>query len=169
VEQTDIADPHSGGFDAERREALQRQPDHLRVGGGRVPPSDRFDPPLRELARLPVAEAEHRAAIAEGGGLAPAGREVVAADGDGVLGTQAPLGAVRVLGHEDAAADVLARQLDEGVGGLEDPGLDPFEPLAPEQREQRLRVPRFPHGSARSHRRSIATAAGEGDGFRPRG
>src|SRR5258707_792261 len=57
---------------AKGRGRLQRQRQHFGVRRGAVLPAERFDAGLQELARPSAAIAEHRAEIAEAGGLADA-------------------------------------------------------------------------------------------------
>ena len=59
------------------------------------------------------------------------------ADGNGVFGPQAKLGAGGVLRHEHPPPDILARKVDEHVRGLQNGRLDAPVSLALEKRDQR--------------------------------
>src|SRR6478735_1989237 len=67
------------------------------------------------------------------------------ADGDRVFGTQAQLRAGRILGHEHAPPDILAREVDEHVRRLQHRRLDPRIALTLEQRDQRNNGIRLRH------------------------
>ncbi len=79
-------------------------------------------PACRNSAGRVAAVAEDRAEIAEAGRLAGLrGGEVVARDRDGEVGAQAEfLVAARGRGQEHALADVLAGEVEEGLGRLQD-------------------------------------------------
>ncbi len=107
--------------------------------------ADGFEARLHELAAFAGPHPEHRAAIAVAGGLGAVGVQVLEADGNGVFGPQAQFRAGGVLRHEHAAADVLARQIDEDVRRLQDCRLDPRISLALEKRDQRNNGIRLRH------------------------
>jgi hypothetical protein len=96
--------------------------------------------------------------------------KVLEADRDGVFGPQAQLGAGDVLGHEHAPADVLAGQVDEHLGRLQNGRLDATEALARKQPDQGLECLSSGHWRClpRHPGLLLATAGRDGDGFRPR-
>lgn len=122
VDEAHVAEPDRHVVHAHQGEAVECDADHLRVGGGRVGAPDRFDTGLEELVRLVGGEAEDGPEIAVIGG-ARAGfggmGEVVAADRNREFRAQAEFLARGVLGHEDAPADVLAREFEERLHRLE--------------------------------------------------
>ena len=71
--------------------------------------------------------------------------EMLEADGDRVFGPEAQLRAGRILRHEHAPPDILAREVDEHVRRLQHRRLDPRIALALEQRDQRNNGIRLRH------------------------
>ena len=105
------------------RGGLQPERQHLGVGRGLVGAAERLDAGLQEFGRRAAAVAEDRAEIAEARRLAGGGRgEVVARHRDGQVGPQAELAAARRGGQVHALADVLAGQVEERLGRLQDGG-----------------------------------------------
>ena len=116
----------STSFDAEGGGGFQRQRQHFGVGRGAVLPSEGFDAGLQEFAGLAAAIAKHRPEIAEAGRLAgAAGSEIVARHRNGEVGPQAEFLAAGVGGQVKALADVLAGEVEERFGRLQDRGLGP--------------------------------------------
>jgi hypothetical protein len=76
--------------------------------------------------------------------------------------------AVGVLGDEQAAADVLAGQVDEGVARLQDVGLDAHVAAALEERQQGVDglCGKGRHGHPISRPVSLAAARASRDRFR---
>ena len=94
---------------------------------------------LQEFGRRLAAMTEHRAEIAEADRLAGLGRsEIVARHRDGQVRPQAELVAVRIGGEEHAAADVLAREIEERLGRLQDRRRDARVAGALVMRDERL-------------------------------
>ncbi len=113
----DIGQSEGGG-------RLQRQRQHLGVGCGAILPPEGFDAGLQEFARPAAAITEHRSEIAESGGLAGARRgEIIPRHRNGEVGAQAQFLAAGVGGQIKAFADVLAGQIEERLGRLQDSGL----------------------------------------------
>ena len=84
--------------------------------------------------------AKHRREIAEAERLAGLGRsEIVARHRNGEVGPQAQLVPVRIGGEEHAAADVLAREVEERLGRLQDRGRNARIARALVMRDERLR------------------------------
>ncbi len=111
----------SGVVEAVVRGRLEAERQHLGVGGGDVAAAEGFDAGLQEFRRRLAAVAKHRAEIAEARRRARGrGGEIVARDRDGEVGPQAEFAAGRVGGQEHAAADVLARQVEERLRRLQD-------------------------------------------------
>ena len=124
IEQRDVAGADFDVGEAERGSRLQRQRQHFGIGRGAVLPAEGFDAGLQELARLAAAIAEHRAEIAEARRLAgAAGGEIVARHRNGQVRTQAQLLAAGVGRQVEALADVLAGEVEERLGRLQDGGL----------------------------------------------
>ena len=138
VEQTHIAEFHN-----RRRcrpdmiEAFQSKGENFRVGRRCIGSTDRFEARLHELAAFAGPHPENRTAIAVARGLRSMRVQVLEADRDRVFGAQAKFGAGRILRHEHAAANVLARQIDEHIGRLQHCRLDPRIAFALEKRDQR--------------------------------
>ena len=141
-----------------------------RISASAAPRSRRpieLDAGLQELAGLARAQAEDRPEIAVAGRCAAALGEVPAADRDGVIGAQAQFVTVGVLRHEQAAADVLAGQVDEDVARLQDGRLDTHVAVALEERDQPVdRLCETRHGSIPAI--SLAAAKASRDRFRPK-
>ncbi len=125
-EQRDVAGADFDLGQAECAGRLQRQRQHLGVGGGAILPSEGFDAGLQEFARPAAAIAEHRAEIAEARRLAgAAGGEIVPRHRNGEIGTKAQFLAAGVGGQIEALADVLAGEVEERLGRLQDRRLGP--------------------------------------------
>ena len=165
-EQADVAHAQVGLIDAVVGGRLEPERDHFRVGRGDVAPAERFDAALRELARRVRAIAEHRAEVAEARGLPGGGRgEVIPGHRDGQVRAQAQLLAARVGGQVKAFPDVLARQVEERFGRLEQGGLRPDVARAFVMGEQRRRPPLRP-GVCRARRLVHGRTRGQfGRGF----
>ena len=96
---------------------------------------------LGELARLVgAAHAEDRAGIGVGRRLAGMSGDMRQRDGDGVFRPQAPFAPVIVLRQEDAAADILAGEVEEGLDRLQDRRLGAPVALALERRDHGLEL-----------------------------
>ena len=118
--QADVAHADLGRGDAELGDRFKPEREHLGIGGGGVGAAEGFHAGLQEFVGAVVALAEHRAQIAEAGRLAGFRRtEVVARHRDGEIGPQAEFLAAPVGGQEHALADVLARQVEERLGRLD--------------------------------------------------
>jgi hypothetical protein len=126
------------------------------VGG----PPPRLDADLEELGRAVLALAKHRAEVAELRRLAGGRRgEIVARDRNGEVGPQAQLAARRVVDKVHAAADVLARQVEERVGRLQQRRRDARVAGALVRGDERVRAQvlrRLGHGCRSSSVRSFA-------------
>ena len=119
-EQAAVADRDVGMGHAELGGRLAAQRQHLGVGRLAVAPAERFDAGLQELARRVAAVAEHRAEIAVADRLGqPARGDVVAAHRNGEVGPEAPVAPAGVGGEVDAPAHVLAGEVEEHVGRLQ--------------------------------------------------
>ena len=150
VAEADLERPRPalfGGF--------QRQRQDFRVGGFPVGAAEALEPRLVELARPLRPDAEHAAEIGEGR-RAPglAGGQVIEADGNGVFGPQAQLGARRVGGDVEAAANVLAREVEEDRRRLEDFRLGAVVARLDEMADEALEptLPAVRHGPERPFR-----------------
>ena len=121
---------HGGKPRVRRERADQRMSvrNCARVGLCRVFVADRLDAGLPELRHLARALAEHRARAAETRGPAAMG-EPVPRGGNGELGAQAHQAPRPVVGQEDARAQLLAGEVEERLGGLQDRR---FQPVAVE-------------------------------------
>ena len=124
-EQARIADPHHRPRDAEEGGGIEGEAEHVGVGGVAVGAAERLDAGLEELVRLVGALPEDRAEIGVAG-LPPrrSGGEVMERDGDGEVRPERHLDAVLVGGEEEAAAEILAEQLDEHARVIDDRRLD---------------------------------------------
>ena len=104
-----------GGFQAERQ--------HFGVGRRLVGTAEDFDAGLQELARAVAAVTEHGTEIAIARRLAGERRgEVIARHRNGEVGAQAEFAAARRGGQVHALADVLAGEVEERLGRLQDGG-----------------------------------------------
>jgi hypothetical protein len=122
----------------------------LGIGRRRVAAAEGLDADLAELGRAILALAEDRAEIAElrrpagvGGG------EIVERDRNREIGPQAQLAARRVADEIHAPADVLAREIEERLGRLQDRGRDARIPGALIGGDERFRarvLRRLAHG-----------------------
>lgn len=137
--ETHIAAAQDRIGQAEQGGCLQRQREHFRIGGGAVFPAERFDARLQELAAVMRTVPEDGADIAVLRRRArQPGGEIIAADRNRIFRAQAHLASRAVAREEHAAADVLARQVEERLGRLQDGRLDAPVAGAREQRAQRL-------------------------------
>ncbi len=154
--QRDVADPDVGLRQSVMRGRLQPERQHLGVGRRLVGTSEGFDAGLQEFGRLIAAVAEYRPEIAEAG--RPAGErggEIVARNRDGEVRPQAEFAAAGRRGQIHALADVLAGEVEERLGRLQDGGRDARVARALVGGEQRLRARFGPFrltGHARVHR-----------------
>ena len=100
---------------------LEAEGERLGIGRRLVGAPEQLDAGLQELARLLAALAEHRAEIAEARRAPGRGRrDVVARHRNGEVRAQAEL-AARLVGDQiHAPADVLAGQVEKGLGRLQD-------------------------------------------------
>ena len=133
-------------------------------------PND-FDAGLQELGRRLAAVAKHRAEIAEAR-RRPRGRggEIVARDRYGQVGPQAEFTAGRVAGQEHAAADVLARQVEERLGRLQDgrggARVSGALEMGQQRRGARVDIPRIrAHCFVHGRRRLAGGTAPAGEAF----
>ena len=94
------------------------------VGGSGVAVAEILDAGLEEFVAALAALAEHLAEIGIAARRAGLRGDVVEADGDGEFGAQAERRAGLALGEEDAAAQILAGHVEEGIGGLDDRHVD---------------------------------------------
>ena len=108
------------------------------VVDGEIVAAEGFKPRLQELARLTGAHAEDRAGIGVGRRLRPARGDVIEGYRDGVFRAQTPVAAIGILRHEDAAADILAGEIEEDIGRLQDRRLGMGVALAGEERDHGL-------------------------------
>jgi hypothetical protein len=136
VEKPDVAEPDREVRATDDGEALEGERQDLGVGGRSVGAPDRLEPGLEELPGLADAQAGRPARVGIGGRTRPGGGEMLAAHRDRVLGPQAQLLPCGVLRDEHAPAHVLARELEEHVGALQDRRLDPRVAVALEEREE---------------------------------
>ena len=87
---------------------------------GTVLPAEGFDAGLQELTGLAPAIAEHRPEIGEARGLPDtAGGKIVARHGNRQVRAQAQFLAAGIRGQVEAFADVLAGEVEERVGRLQ--------------------------------------------------
>jgi len=122
-EQRDVAHADVGLGEAVERGRLQRERERLGVGRRGVGAPVGFDAGLEELGRPLPAVAEDRAEIAEGGRPARLRRgEIIERDRNGEIGTQAQFAARGIVHQIHAAADVLARKIEERLRRLQDRG-----------------------------------------------
>ena len=138
--QPDVADADLGRADAVLRGRFEPERQHFGVGRRLVGAAEAFDAGLEEFGRRAVAMAEHRAEIAEAGGLSGLRRsQIIARHRNGQIGPQAQFAAVRIGGQKHAPADVLAGQVEERLGRLQHRRLDARIAGARIGRDQRLR------------------------------
>ena len=139
--QPDIADAdfrrghaiNRGGFEAER--------EHFGVGRRLVVAAEGFDAGLQEFRGRSFAMAEHRAEVTKARCLAGGRRlQIGARNRDGEVGPQAQFAPERVAGEKHAAADILAREIEERLRRLHDRGLDQRIAGAHVGRDKRLRA-----------------------------
>ena len=137
-EQAGIAEPDLRRGEPEPAHRLKRQRHDLGVGMVAILDPVELDAGLDELARraLGGAIAEHRSeiAVARRPLRARAG-EMVPAHRNRVVGPQAQLAPGRVLDQVKPPADVLAGELQEYRGRLQDRRLDALQPPLGEQRD----------------------------------
>ena len=115
-----------GQRQAGQRECQQRMRVGERAGVGRggVGVAEILDAGLEELVAALAALAEHLAEIGIAARRAGLGCDVVEADGNGEFRAQAERLAGLALGEENAAAQILARHVEERIGGLEHGHVD---------------------------------------------
>ena len=105
-------------------------------------------PACRNSLGLPAAIAEHRAEIAEARGLAgAAGGEIVPRHRNGEVGPQAQFLAAGVGGQIEALADVLAGEVEERLGRLQDRRLGLDVAGLRKRQQQRVRPGGGPGGT----------------------
>jgi len=139
-EQRDIAHADFRRIDTVVRSGFEPERQHFGIGGSRVAPPERLDAGLNELGRPLGAMTEHRRQIAEAERFAGFRRgEIIARHRNGEVGPQAKLAPVRIGGEEHAAADVLAGEIEERFGRLQDRGRDARVARALVMRDERLR------------------------------
>src|SRR5690606_121934 len=111
----------------------------LRIRGSRIGIAEEFQIGLQELPALTRTVAEDRAKAGIAGGAAGgAARQVVAADWDRELRTQAQFTPVRPGGDEQATPDVLADEIEKHVCRLQDRRIDPLAAAREKPRQHRL-------------------------------
>ena len=148
------------------RRRLQAERQHLGIGRGGVVPAERLDAGLDELRRRIAAMAKHRRRDSRSRAPRRRGRgEVIARHRNGQVRPQAQLAPVRIGGEEHAAADVLARQVEERLGRLQDRGRNARVSRALVMRDERLR-PRVGRGHDRTIRRLLRMARRRNSVFR---
>ena len=131
LEQAGVAEPGGERAASRRRRRLEAEREHFRIRRFRVLAAETFEPGLRLLAVLARAGAKHRAEIGIFGDAAgPIRSEIGAADGDRIFRPQAHLLARGVGGEEQAAANLLARHVEEERRRMQDRRLGPLEPAA---------------------------------------
>jgi hypothetical protein len=159
-EQRDVAHADRRLGEAVMRGRLEREGERLGVGCRSVGAAERLDADLEEFRRAVLALAEHRAEVAEFCGLAGGRRgEVVARDRDGEVGPEAELAACGVVDQVHAAADVLARQIEERLGRLQQRRRDARVAGALVRGDERIRAQvlcRLGHGRLSSSVQSLA-------------
>ena len=122
------------------RGRLQPERKHLGVGRRLVGPPEGFDAGLQEFGGCVAAVTEHRAEIAVARRLAGERRgEIVARHRNREVGTQAEFAAAGGGGQIHALADVLAREVEERLGRLQDGGRNAGVAGALIGSDQRLR------------------------------
>ena len=105
-----------GRIDTERQ--------HFGIGGCAVLTAEGFDPGLLEFAGRALPIAEHRPEIGKARGLSGAGRgEIIARHRNGEVGAQAEFLARRVGRQVKALANILAGEVEERLGRLQDAGV----------------------------------------------
>ena len=115
-EQREIADLDREILKPRRAHAFDREIEHFDVGRFAILHAQTFDARLQELARpfrLARLKAKRRAVIGEPRRKFAAPRKMHAAHRNGELGPQAQLLPRRIGQHESAAADFLARAVEE--------------------------------------------------------
>ena len=138
-EEAGVADPHHRPWDPEEGCGIEGEAEHVGVGRVAVGAAERLDAGLEELVGLVGTLPEDRAEIGVAGVPPrwPCG-EVVERDGDGEVRPERHLDAVLVGGEEEAAAKVLAEELDEHPGVVDDRRLDEGVTFVGEKRAKRL-------------------------------
>src|SRR5262249_4205869 len=136
-EEGDVAETDRDRGGRGFRGAGDGERDRLRVGPRtgrrRVHAADILVAGLEPLRRTRVVPAEAEALV----GIARrtrAARDMGEADGNGEVGAERESLALRPLGHEHAATDVLARRLEERVGRMEHGHVDEARAGAVEER-----------------------------------
>ena len=155
VEEARVADPRGEHAAPRRRRRLKAQREHFGVCRLGVLAAEALEPGLRLLAALPRPSAEHRAEIGIfGDGAGPVRIEIGAADGNRIFRPQAQLLARGVGGQEQAAADLLARHVEEDSRRMQDRRFGPLEPGGEEMIERALAgaARRLAHGIGKGRR-----------------
>ncbi len=159
VEQAGVAEPRGEPAAPRRRRRLDGERENLGVGRLGVVAAEAFEPGLRRFAGLPRLRAEHRAEIGIFGDAAGLVRsEIGAADGDRIFRPEAKLLARGAGGQEEAAANLLARHVEEDRRRMQDRRLGPLEARGEEMVERALA------GAARR----LADGGGKGRRFKGR-
>ena len=115
----DIAEADFGGRQAVKRRRLEPERQHLGVGRRLVLPPEGFDAGLQDFGRRAFAMPKNHAQITIARDLAGRRRlQIGARNRDGEIGPQAQFAPVRIAGEKHAAADVLARQVEERLRRL---------------------------------------------------
>jgi len=103
------------------RRRIEPERQHFGIGRRLVGPAERLNAGLHHLGRQHAAVTVDRTEVAKS--LRRTGRwrgEIIARHRDGEIGAQAQLAAVGVGGEVHALADVLAREVEERLGRLQD-------------------------------------------------
>jgi hypothetical protein len=138
-EQRHVAHADVGRLEAVLRTGLEPERQHLGVGRRLILAAEGLDAGLQELAGGGAALAEHRAEIAVGGGRAGRRRaQIVERHRDRKVGPKAQLAALRVAGEIHPPADVLAGEVEERLGRLQQLGRRTGVAGALEMGEERL-------------------------------
>ena len=119
--ERDVAHTNVGRIKPVAGGRFERERDGLGVGRRGVGAAEGFDAGLHQFGRARAEVAKHRAQIAvfrrfSGGGR----RQIVAGNRDRQVGPQAEFGVGGIGDQEHAAADVLAREVEERLGRLQD-------------------------------------------------
>ncbi len=108
-------------------DGVERQGQDLGVGRRDVGAAEAFEPRLAALARRTGAHPENRAAIREGGRSAGRlRRQIEARRGNRILGPEAEFGAGGIRRQIEPRPDVLAAEVEEGRGIVQQSRLDPI-------------------------------------------
>ena len=155
VEEARVADPRGEHAAPRRRRRLKAQREHFGVCRLGVLAAEALEPGLRLLAVLARPSAEHRAEIGIfSDGAGPVRIEIGAADGNRIFRPQAQLLARGAGGEEQAAADLLARHVEEDSRRMQDRRFGPLEPGGEKMIERALAgaARRLAHGIGKGRR-----------------